>query len=299
LAHARKNSIRKVAMWTIPPSIEVEIYKQNHPELQALSDSELLFHYNTIGKEQGHTPNRLQTRQDFINIIPRTLKILEIGPFNSPILKGANVYYADTLSTLQLTHRARSLGLSAHNIPNINYVLDSSGLHNISDSFDVIVSSHNIEHYPDLVSHLQQIKAKLNPNGKYFILIPDKRYCFDRSINPSSIADILDAFFAKRTKHTTKSIIEHRALTTHNDTKKHWEEQADSFNYPDIFKIQNAITESASSENEYIDVHAWQFTPTSFSQNLDLLKNLGLIDLTLEAIYETRYGQNEFWAILT
>ena len=88
-------------------------------------------------------------------------------------------------------------------------------------------------------------------------------------------------------------------LTTHNDALKHWKEQS-SIPIPlDILKLKNAIAEFTSSGDRYIDVHAWQFTPDSFLQIIDTLNQLELIHLKIEAIYETRHGSNEFWAILS
>jgi len=289
-------------MWSIPPLVEFESYKKNHPDLKHLSDAELLSYYNTIGVVLGHTPNQLRSRQDFVNIIPAAATIL--GPFTSPLMRHRqNIKYCDTLSTNQLKQRAQKLGLSntlITSIPSIDYVLDGSDLSSIPDVFDAIISSHNLEHQPNLILHLQQIKTKLNPSGKYMVLIPDKRYCFDAQLPTSSVAEILDAFFRKATHHSLSSIIEHRALTTHNDAIKHWQ-NIDSSIEIDTSVVNKAIEEYLESINlnTYIDVHAWQFTPETFQEIINTLNKLNLIDLKIEMLYPTRRHQNEFWAILS
>ena len=54
------------------------------------------------------------------------------------------------------------------------------------------------------------------------MLVPDKRYCFDFSLPQSSIADVLAAYIEKRMVHSACSVLEHRALLTHNDAVRHW-----------------------------------------------------------------------------
>ena len=99
-------------------------------------------------------------------------------------------------------------------VPYIHHVLGPQGLDGFTEEFDAVLSSHCIEHQPDLVHHLQQVQHKLkNDGGRYFILIPDKRYCFDKHIAPSTIAEVVQAHEEHRTVHTLRSVIEHLSLT--------------------------------------------------------------------------------------
>ena len=85
-----------------------------------------------------------------------------------------------------------------------------------------VFSSHCIEHQPDLVRHLQEVANLLEPDGAYFLLIPNKLYCFDHFIAETSVADVMLAHHLGHRVHTLASVIEHRALTTHNDPSRHW-----------------------------------------------------------------------------
>ncbi len=150
-----------------------------------------------------------------------------------------------------------------------------------------------------LIRHLQQVQRKLkNGSGRYFILVPDKRYCFDRHIAPSTIAEVIQAQEEYRTVHTLRSIIEHRSLTTHNNSRKHW--QLHDVEHPsiDAERVRDAVNEWHAAKGGYIDVHAWYFTPDSFKEIINLLNCLNFINLTAERIYSTRFASNEFWAIL-
>lgn len=288
-------------MWEIPFSFETAVYRThpNNVDLAQLSDEELIQHYHSYGKDEGRFASALNSRSDFTQIIPSSAKALEIGPFANPLLSGDNVSFCDVLSQEELIKRANQIGLDPERIPFIDYKLGNELLDEIDDVFDVILSCHSIEHQPDLVEHLNQIERRLVSGGRYFILIPDKRYCFDRLIAPSSIADIIQANFEKRKTHNVKSIIEHRSLTVHNNNHQHWfDRESPLESNPRAESIQEAIEEFKQADGSYIDVHAWYFTPNSFCQNIELLNDLGMVSLKIERVYHTLHGHNEFWVIL-
>jgi hypothetical protein len=54
---------------------------------------------------------------------------------------------------------------------------------------------------------------------------------------------------------------------------------------------------SAGKKN-YVDVHSWFFTPTNFLAIMKTLSQAGLIGLTIERVYGTPFGSNEFFAVL-
>jgi hypothetical protein len=158
------------------------------------------------------------------------------------------------------------------------------------------VSSHAIEHQPDLVRHLVNVSNLLSPGGRYFLAVPDRRYTFDHYLKDSNVAEVIEAHLQGRERHTLQSVIEHRALTTHNDPVTHWsgahgEEEINST------RVQSAITEFEKTDG-YIDVHAWIFTPSSFRLIISALFSLGLIQLSIERLYPTLRNSNEFYAIL-
>jgi len=238
-------------------------------------------------------------RSDFVDLINPDTKTLEIGPFANPLVSGKNVFYFDVLSSKELISRALEHDIPTSRIPKkIHYV--ASDLNSIPHCFDNIISSHVIEHQPDFLSHLQSIEKRLYDNGRYFLCIPDKRYCFDHNLSESTISDILHTFHEKRKVHSLKSIIEHRCLTSHNDPKIYWGNSLNKI-WPDKVSpdsILNAINEYESSLGSYIDVHAFFFTPSSFFKIMQLLFDLNLTILNVERIFPTKLNHNEFWVIL-
>jgi 2-polyprenyl-3-methyl-5-hydroxy-6-metoxy-1,4-benzoquinol methylase len=283
---------------TLPDEFEAEAYRSLHPDLTHMTDVQLLHHYKTYGREEGRTANRVRDRQSFSRLIPNTINALEIGPFCTPILRGLNVSYFDVLSQEDLVARAHSLGLDPAGIPNLDYTSPTGSLEVVERQFEVILSSHCLEHQPDLIHHLQQTRRLLQPEGAYFLLVPDKRYCLDHFIPSSNLAEVVAAHYERRTAHTLRSVIEHRALTTHNDSSHHWQGDHGT-NFDNVKdRVEIALREFDDANGRYIDVHAWYFTPDSACAILSALHGMGLIKFSVRRVYPTRFGANEFWLVL-
>lgn len=242
--------------------------------------------------------NGLASRKEFASLVTAEMRALEIGPFASPLLHGKNVSYCDVLDQTNLRKRAAGLGLNPDAVPFVRYVLGVGGLDEVGDVFDAVLSSHAIEHQPDLINHLQQVQRRLeNGSGRYFVLIPDKRYCFDKYIATSTIAEVIQAHTEQRTTHCLRSVIEHRSLTTHNNSLVHWLRPGALRPAVSANSVSAAVNEWRQAEGKYIDVHAWYFTPDSFIELVDLLVRLGYIKLKVDKLYTTTFGSNEFWVI--
>lgn len=239
------------------------------------------------------------SRADFLAQISPLQKGIEIGPFANPLLKGPNVKYLDVLPTEQLKARARTLGINPDGVPHISYVSNQNGFPEISEVFDYALSCHSIEHQPDLVKHLNQVERILAPGGSYFLIIPDKRYCFDHYLRESTIADVVGAFLENRVNHTPKSVIEHRSLTTHNDPVAHFAGIHGEIVSNQHERVSQAMIEFKNANGSYIDVHAWQFLPNTFIEIINQLKLLGLTEFEVQMMYETQVNTQEFFVMLS
>jgi SAM-dependent methyltransferase len=281
----------------LPPEFDPKFYRSSYADLRELSDVDLRLHYETYGRNEGRCATPAVPRDNFVSIISEFENALEIGPLNRPILSGPKVRYFDVLTTSELKMRAATLGESPEGVPQIDFVSMSGSLADLPKGFDIVVSSHCIEHQPDLVRHLSEVENLLCPDGCYCLIIPDCRYCFDHFIAPSTIARVLEAYDEKRQLHTLASLIEHRVLTCHNDPLKHWESDSGERNLS-VRSIEATLREWESWRGQYIDVHAWQFTPSTFREIVSLLNGLKLTSLTAERVYDTPFGGMEFFAIL-
>jgi hypothetical protein len=281
---------------SLPPEFDATTYQSLYADLAHLTPSELLAHYQEFGAKEGRVANSLRNRDDFATLIPSRATVLEIGPFCNPIVRGPNVAYADTLSQEDLISRAKGIGLDPSGAPRIDHVCPTGELSGIDRRFDVAISSHCLEHQCDLAGHLKEVGSLLTSGGAYFLLVPDKRYCCDHFIPLSSLAEVVVARREGRKKHTLRSVIEHRALTTHNDSVRHWQGDHGILFENLEQRIAAAIGEFDHSED--VDVHAWYFTPDSASGILFALQNIGESPFMIERIYPTRSTANEFWMIL-
>ena len=283
-----------------PKEYDPMIYLASHNDLanSGFSEEELRSHFDFYGKNEGRRCSAVNDRTDFISLIPKDLSILELGPFYNPVVKGSNVKYFDVLNHDELVARASTIGASPKNVPVIEFVDPNGNLDVINELFDVVVSSHCIEHQPDLIGHLQKVENLPRPGALFFLLIPDKRYCFDHFVPPTTIADLIERNAMSAKTHSLKNVIIHRALTTHNDPVSHWEGYH-GFEFNDFEKRVNAAIEEFKSANgAYIDVHASFFTPDTFSDLINTINELNLVTLKIIRNYHTKRNQFEFFVIM-
>jgi SAM-dependent methyltransferase len=286
----------------VPLALDLVYYKTIHADLATMSNDELVSHYKDYGVAEGRPGAPEAFRENFLGLISPSLDTLEIGPFCAPALRGDKVRYFDIADRDALLEMAKLHGLSPDNTPHIHYVSSTADAAVITDQFDQVFSSHCIEHQPDLVRHLADVARILRPAGRYFIIIPDKRYCFDHFLAETTIADVLGAHLERRRTHLTKSVLEHLLLKTHNEPARHWRGDHGSMaelGESDLKTIKASIEHVKKNVGQYLDTHAWHFTPMGFQRIVDRLYELGLSRLKVERIYNTPVPQFEFCALLT
>lgn len=276
--------------------IDLDYYRKFNVDLQLMSEDQLLNHYNLYGKAEGRS--NYMSRRDFVSSIPLN-KTLEIGPFTNPSIIGENVKYFDVLDFPALVQRAKEHSYPiTHNIK-IDYVSSDGDLSIIGEKFDSVFSSHCIEHQIDLIKHINDVDKILTSNGQYYLIIPDKRYCFDYFLPESSVADVLGASLQKSNGlHHPSNVLKNRVMTTHNDSVKHWSGEHGDIESNMLLKVSNVLTEIIDNKG-YIDVHAWQFTPKSFKKILDILFSITIINLKIIYISDTPFNSNEFCVVLS
>jgi SAM-dependent methyltransferase len=283
----------------LPLELDLEFYRLVHDDLKHFEDEELIRHFETYGRNEGRIASPAAHRVGFLATVPRDQSVLELGPFYTPSITGENVRYYDILDQEQLRTRARLIGVPDDQCPVIDFVSPTGDLSIVDQKFDAIVSSHCIEHQPNLVKHFTDIAAILNKGGRYYLLIPDKRFCFDHYLPESLITDVIAAYYDHRTFHMSSSVLEHYMLTTHNDAVRHWAgDHGDPYAQQNRERAEQALREMEQRRDEYIDVHGWQFTPYNFRSVVTSLNKYGFCNLLVERVYDTVRNSHEFMAIL-
>lgn len=250
------------------------------------------------------------SRPEFCDLIPAGATMLEIGPYAKPVYRRPrhDVYYADMYSIEQIRQNVSLFGHNDNEMPDtIHIVMDPAARPTFQTDLkvDYIFSSHNIEHIPDIINHLQEAATlAASKDTKYHLAIPDKRYCFDHWQALTHFPKMIHAYHNRVVKNTYQSVLENTVFMSHNESGPHWQgfHGEDPFVYPApdhfIEKIKQCMTKADAVDTEYVDTHNWQFIPASFFYNIDILTKLDLIPWKVNCVYETAQGSNEFFAIL-
>jgi len=79
-------------------------------------------------------------------------------------------------------------GVDLAKIEEVDYVWQGFSQFIGATKFDWIIASHVIEHVPCVISFLRDCESVLKPDGVLSLAIPDKRRCFDKLREKSSLA---------------------------------------------------------------------------------------------------------------
>lgn len=205
---------------------------------------------------------------------------LEIGPSINPIARksdGYNVHIVDHLSQLDLKTKYHEHGVSVANIEPVDFIWKGEPLREVVNNglvYDWIIASHVIEHVPDLIRFIRDCQSILKPNGIISLAIPDKRFCFDFLRFPTSSGALVQAFLEKRVRHTPGQVFDSFAFASALDGNISWEEGSSGrLEWLHAHGYGGLALKNAQESEDYVDLHAWVFTPSSF--------RLAILDLTL------------------
>jgi hypothetical protein len=151
---------------------------------------------------------------------------------------------------------------------------------------------------PCVVTFLNNLDSILNKDGAIYLIIPDKRYCFDFFKRESDIYDILQLHYEKNSRPRFLDVIRMVSQSTHNNPVAHWNHDHGTIQFEEALLNSYAAITNQYNSGMYIDSHVNLFTPQSFMQIIELLSKLKLIRLKINKLYHTLYGSNEFYVIL-
>lgn len=294
-------SLPRDASWRFPEpeTFNPDYYLENNPDLAGHFDAATAIgHFTVHGAREGRLGTLYATRERFLTLAEGAGTILEIGPGHKPCFSGDRVRYFDALTADELRARAaRYTDESAERTPEqIHYLLKDTGLAGIPETFDIVFSSHAIEHQPDPLSHINTCAGLLNPGGALMAIVPDRRFTFDRAIPATTIGDLLEAFMLRRDSHRIADIIDAHCLTTHNNPVEHWQHTGEM---PSVIVDQQLKRGyQAARDGGFVDVHAWRVTCFEMADQLAGLQSLGLLGFEHFHVYNTPLYSNEFCMVL-
>jgi len=142
---------------------------------------------------------------------------VEIGPLDKPIVtrEMGRVRYVDHDITEALRLKYADFdNVDTDKIVDVDYIWGEKSLVDLTQAeapFDYIVASHVIEHVPDFIGWLREVRGILKPGGILSLAIPDKRQCFDYHRHPSKPADVVEAYLRRHKKPSPRQIFDHFA----------------------------------------------------------------------------------------
>ena len=227
------------------------------------------------------------------------LRGVEIGPLDRPLVRREDgpityVDYCDILS-LKMTYR---------NSPSVRVSriqLDVAlGQRSLAEAlaqhmpFDYVVASHVIEHTPDLIGWMHQLRDILVDGGQVRLAIPDRRFTFDYPRRESTVAEALAAYLDKAKRPTRQAMFDFFLNMGPVDLSEAWCR-------PPIVKPQYTVAEAiakveadGTQSGAYFDIHAWVFTPHSFADLMATLAMQRLMPFACASFTDTQPHTLEF-----
>ncbi len=237
---------------------------------------------------------------------------LEFGALSRPILRRrqARVFYVDHLDREGLQQKyAGDADVPSGGIVPVDVVWFEGALREAVDAqlpghqrwFAYAVASHVIEHVPDIVWWLSEIRSVLSSGAALRLIVPDRRFTMDIARRESQLCDALAAFLARVRRPQPREIIDfyHRHQVV--DLAEAWRGLAvDPPRAGPSQKARYGLTlAQGAAAGEYHDVHCWVFTPASFVRLMVELSEFGMIWFACERMYETVEGELDFFVHLS
>lgn len=240
-------------------------------------------------------------RAEFLTLIDvASQRGLEIGALNRPIITRAMgpVEYIDRTSRAELTawYADPIHNIDPADIVDVDHIwgeqslLDCVGGRRV---YDYLISSHVIEHVPDLFGWLGEIASVLRDGGLGLFVVPDKRFTLDQDRRPSVSGDFVDAYVRRLRRPGTRQIFNH-----FNDTRNVGAEPPGEADATRLARYLLDLCRRVETDGEYIDSHCWVFTPRTMLQALDLGNRLGLLPFEIACLSGTARGDIEFFLAL-
>ena len=235
-----------------------------------------------------------------------TLLGMEIGPLTSPIVSRGEgeVIYVDHADTETLRRKyAGHANLDVGAIVEVDAIWNAATLQQAigpARKVDYVIASHVVEHVPDLLGWLNEVREVLRPGGQLRLIVPDRRFTFDRLRQETRLSDILFARLAGTRTPLAPMILDHYLEVVRVDAPAVWRGDIDDAALPRLHDLRDALAtaEDATRNGTYHDVHCWVFTPASFASLMARAVEMALIDLECVEFQDTQPGQLDFYVAL-
>jgi predicted SAM-dependent methyltransferase len=211
---------------------------------------------------------------------------VEIGPSHDPIApkrEGFKVHVIDHASREELLVKYEKHGLALDRVEDVDFVWHGESYLELTKNpkhYDWIIASHLIEHTPDLIAFLADCDSILKDDGVLSLVIPDKRFVFDRFRPVTGLARVIDAHLAGNRIHSAGAAAEYFMNVASKAHQLGWTGNTRG-DYTFIHDAQYArdMIREVCEKGSYLDIHNWCFVPHSFRLLVNDLYELGYTKL--------------------
>lgn len=220
----------------------------------------------------------------------------ELGPLNLPITskRKCNVLYVDHLDTDGLKKKYPTVqGIVEIDRPMVNGSIKETLINDAP--LDYLVASQVFEHVANPIRWLQEVATVLRPGGLLALSLPDRRMTFDLLREETQAADMVAAYLEGAAVPNIRCVYDHHSLASFVNMQ--WA-SPDSVFWEDVVAGRGAVKPKTATDQhlalvqqaktgEYLDVHAWVFTPPSFLLVMAQLAGDGFLPFRLRQFYPT------------
>jgi SAM-dependent methyltransferase len=230
----------------------------------------------------------------------------EIGPLCRPIVtrEEGRVFYVDYTGADTLKAKyANDPSVDVSKIVEVDAIWGDNSLKEaLCDEvvLDYVIASHVIEHVPDLVTWLDEVRSVLKPGGELRLAIPDRRFTFDYLRGETRISDVLTAYLVRARVPQPHEVLDFVLNAKKVDLQKAWSGEIDVAELVPYHTFEDAMTRARDvlENGTYHDTHCWVFTPRSFSGLCQRLASVGLLHFACQTFHDTEHNQLEFFVKL-
>ena len=227
---------------------------------------------------------------------------LEFGALTRPILRRPqhHVLYLDHASTESLRDKyAADPDVDVASLVPVDIVWTGASLRDAVTgdvAFDHVVASHVIEHVPDLITWLAEVRSVLVPGGALRLIVPDRRFTMDVARRETVLAEALAARFERRTRPGAKDIFDfylNYRLVARDLAWEGLQPGPDGASMSAMALAAELVRTGA--DGAYHDVHCSVFTPQSFARLMHNLAVCGECPFACERLIDTVHGEIDFF----
>lgn len=244
--------------------------------------------------------------------IDTTKSGIEVAPYTNPVfpkMTYPNVLTLDVFDTQTLRMRAHD---DPHipsekivRIEDVDIVGDASSIgalvseKGLAGKIGFVVSCHNFEHLPNPIRFLRGCSDVLEPGGVLSMAVPDARACFDIFRMPTRLVEWLTAYHENRSQ-PSREILFDFASNAAEHVRFGVSSPSVPLNVadPSRFRLGGDLRDSYATfvqtldrPGEYRDAHCSVMFPETLELMLRDLRYLGLIDLDLIEVSQTRVSE--------